>query len=217
MTVVLEFIDMLNEMRFGRLSNASIAKFKALSREIVYEDGLGATELLVSSSLLPFYTDGFFSFPRREDVDRSNVTRINRLQTNEVVFEAKDGGTITDRVYRSKILANFMAPERIVLRIDAQVMLIKNMDEDLVNGSMGRVVGFDDPGAEKDGDGKGTRGRDTKGGKAGLGKGCPVVVFANGRRHTFTAETWTVELPNGEIQASRTQVDFFFFSFLHGW
>ena len=40
-----EFVDMLNEMRFGQLSPQSIAKFKSLSREIVYEDGLGATEL----------------------------------------------------------------------------------------------------------------------------------------------------------------------------
>jgi ATP-dependent DNA helicase PIF1 len=215
MTVVLEFIDMLNEMRFGRLSNASIAKFKALSREIVYEDGLGATELLVSSSPLPFYTDGFFSFPRREDVDRSNVTRINRLQTDEMVFEAKDSGTIKDPVHRSKILANFMAPERIALRLEAQVMLIKNMDEDLVNGSMGRVVGFEFPGAEKDVDGKGARGRDVKGGKAGLEKRCPLVEFVNGKRQLITPETWNVELPNGEIQASRSQVDFLLL-FFHG-
>jgi ATP-dependent DNA helicase PIF1 len=40
-----EFIDMLNEMRFGRLSSQSIARFKSLSREIQYDDGLGATEL----------------------------------------------------------------------------------------------------------------------------------------------------------------------------
>ena len=40
-----EFVDMLNEMRFGRLSAQSIAKFRSLEREIVYEDGLGATEL----------------------------------------------------------------------------------------------------------------------------------------------------------------------------
>ncbi len=40
-----EFVDMLNEMRFGRLSEESIAKFRRLSRDIVYEDGLGATEL----------------------------------------------------------------------------------------------------------------------------------------------------------------------------
>lgn len=36
---------MLNEMRFGTLSQKSIQKFKALSRDIIYEDGLGPTEL----------------------------------------------------------------------------------------------------------------------------------------------------------------------------
>lgn len=36
---------MLNEMRFGRLSQSSIAKFKSLSRPINYEDGVSATEL----------------------------------------------------------------------------------------------------------------------------------------------------------------------------
>ena len=40
-----EFVDMLNEMRFGRLSAQSVARFRSLEREIVYEDGLGATEL----------------------------------------------------------------------------------------------------------------------------------------------------------------------------
>lgn len=35
-----------------------------------------------------------------------------------------------------------MAPETIVLKIDAQVMMIKNLDDTLVNGSMGRVIGF---------------------------------------------------------------------------
>ena len=40
-----EFVNMLNEMRFGELSQKSVAKFKTLSREKGYEDGLGATEL----------------------------------------------------------------------------------------------------------------------------------------------------------------------------
>lgn len=35
-----------------------------------------------------------------------------------------------------------MAPGTIVLKIDAQVMMIKNLDDTLVNGSMGRVIGF---------------------------------------------------------------------------
>lgn len=42
-----EFVDMLNEMRFGRLSSASIAKFKSLCRPVVYEDGIVPTELCV--------------------------------------------------------------------------------------------------------------------------------------------------------------------------
>lgn len=43
----IEFVNMLNEMRFGRLSQKSIAKFKSLSRNVVYEDGLGPTELYI--------------------------------------------------------------------------------------------------------------------------------------------------------------------------
>ena len=38
---------MLNEMRFGTLSQKSINMFKGLSREIEYDDGLGPTELWV--------------------------------------------------------------------------------------------------------------------------------------------------------------------------
>lgn len=49
-----EFVDMLNEMRFGRLSQQSIARFKSLSRAITYEDGLGATELSVLCTILLF-------------------------------------------------------------------------------------------------------------------------------------------------------------------
>jgi hypothetical protein len=42
---------MLNEMRYGTLSPKSIARFRQLSREIVYEDGIGPTELYATVSL----------------------------------------------------------------------------------------------------------------------------------------------------------------------
>jgi ATP-dependent DNA helicase PIF1 len=42
-----EFIDMLNEMRFGRLSDASIGKFRKLKRQPQYNDGIEPTELCV--------------------------------------------------------------------------------------------------------------------------------------------------------------------------
>ncbi|KAJ4484600.1 PIF1-like helicase-domain-containing protein [Lentinula lateritia] len=39
------FVNMLNEMRFGVLTAQSIAKFRSLSRDIAYDDGLAPTEL----------------------------------------------------------------------------------------------------------------------------------------------------------------------------
>jgi len=40
-----EFAGMLNEMREGRLSSKSIAKFRSLNRVLKFEDQLSATEL----------------------------------------------------------------------------------------------------------------------------------------------------------------------------
>jgi ATP-dependent DNA helicase PIF1 len=59
-------------------------------------------------------------------------------------FHATDTGTIIDLAMREKLLANMMAPKTIELKKGAQVMLIKNMDDGLVNGSLGKVVSFMD-------------------------------------------------------------------------
>ena len=155
------------------------------------------------------------SFPRREDVDRSNSTRINRLHTSQHTFHANDGGTIVDPAQREKMLANFMAPKVLGLRVDAQVMLIKNMDDSLVNGSMGKVVRFADPafyGGVEDDEGAGGAGAGAGKRAAGVGQveQFPVVEFAlpgGGKREIIVMrENWKVELPNGEVQVSRTQV-----------
>lgn len=104
-----------------------------------------------------------------------------------------------------------------------QVMLIKNLDESLVNGSIGRVVRFADPelyGTEKDPygpsfDAKAAAAAKEKEAKKPLGKTVgggieyPVIEFATNagkRQHIIQPETFKVELPSGEVQASRTQV-----------
>ncbi|GAA5945450.1 hypothetical protein JCM3775_006781 [Rhodotorula graminis] len=127
-----EFIDMLNEMRFGRLSSASIQKFKGLARQPKYTDSLEPTEL----------------FPMRNEVDRANQNRLRALPGEETVFKAEDG--LNDHrpqvdKSRNTYLSNFMAPETLVLKVGAQVMLIKNLDTTLVNGTVGTVVGFGVP------------------------------------------------------------------------
>ena len=45
------FVDMLNAMRFGKLDAKTTQAFKALSRPVVYTDGIEPTELYVAINL----------------------------------------------------------------------------------------------------------------------------------------------------------------------
>lgn len=202
---------MLNEMRFGRMTPASIQAFRQLSRPIQYNDSIEPTEL----------------FPRREDVERSNNSRLNQLNTDGWSYPAVDGGTITDPVQREKLLSNFLACKHISLKQGAQVMLIKNMDETLVNGSIGHVIGFchkqffdqDTSGKwvefdlseldEEDRE-KRLKTRAAMEAKLAASKPLPVVRFkipgGGYRDQLIDVEPFKAELPNGEVQASRVQV-----------
>ncbi|KAJ3552575.1 hypothetical protein NM688_g4082 [Phlebia brevispora] len=201
-----EFVDMLNEMRFGRLTFSSIARFKSLSRPLSYEDGVTATEL----------------FPRREDVERSNTARMRDIDSETHSYHAFDGGPLATTDGGQKMLANFMAPEKLVIKVGAQVMLIKNLDDQLVNGSMGTVTEFcypqdflTNPGDPYVNEEKPSSKPSSKVGgsnAASVGQKWPVVEFIirqgshmGKRRMLMQPETWKVELPNGELQVSRTQ------------
>ncbi|KAJ7763559.1 hypothetical protein DFH07DRAFT_395473 [Mycena maculata] len=165
---------------------------------------------------------------------------MNRLTTEVKSFRAIDGGTMPDPVQREKTLANFMAVQTLHLRVDAQVrsvsslftakggltplqvMLIKNMDDNLVNGSMGRVVRFCDQltyGTDRDIEGSSgevlgaAAGPAKKPTGAAAGVQYPVVEFSlpNGGKRALLVlpETFKVEQPSGEITASRSQVYLF--------
>lgn len=149
---------------------------------------------------------------------------MSRLRGSNKTFHAKDGGNAGED-QRKRLLDNFMAPDVLFLAVDAQVMLIKNVDETLVNGSMGRIVRFVDPQKYKDevlDDAAFTNAKDNK----PASKGAPVKAAASkvdvqmwpvveftvpgGKREVMVMpETWKVELPNGEVQASRQQVSGF--------
>jgi ATP-dependent DNA helicase PIF1 len=210
---------MLNEMRFGRLSQMSIAAFKALARPLEYDDGIEPTVL----------------FPRREDVDRANTTKLQALNGDGWSYGSVDGGAVTDPTQRAKLLANFMAPETLFLKTHAQVMLIKNLDETLVNGSMGKVMGFEyrdtyvvgrydewlENGIPEEIEGDEADNKRIQRTlaiqklRSGGQKPNPVVRFkvpgGNGnmtRDLLVEADSFKAELPNGEVQASRLQVRF---------
>jgi ATP-dependent DNA helicase PIF1 len=123
--LILEFVTMLNEMRLGMLSKESIRKFKELQRIPKFDDNIEPTEL----------------FATRKEVDTANNLRMHSLSGSTHSFRAEEGGDMLSP-QRDRLLENCMAPQAIELKKDVQVMLIKNMDENLVNGSLGKVIGF---------------------------------------------------------------------------
>lgn len=212
------FANMLNEMRLGKITNETIAAFKKLSRPIPQENGLASTEL----------------FPTRNEVENSNAFRMRSLVGKSYKYEARDTGTITDIAMRDKLLSNMMAPKVLELKKGAQVMLIKNMDDGLVNGSLGKVSAFmsektfelydkspnlfddgiDDEDLTEDAREERSKIRATflsaKESAADAGRLYPLVKFsaADGtiRAILVQPEEWKVELPSGEVQAQRSQL-----------
>lgn len=191
-----EFAAILNEMRLGKLSPRSIATFRGLSRPLTYTDGIEATEL----------------FPTRQEVDAANSSKMRVLTGNAEVYIAEDTGTIADKTHRDKLLSNCMAPISIELKINSQVMLIKNIDDTLVNGSLGRIVGFMDEQSfdraymeEEE-----APSRALKSDVKSTAKLWPLVEFAlpdgSSRQLLVQREQWKVELPSGEVQACRSQI-----------
>lgn len=166
----------------------------------------------------------FRRFPTRFEVDRSNDSRLKGLSGAVRRFEATDTG---DPNVRDKLLQHMMAPKTIDLKKGAQVMLIKNLDETLVNGSLGKVMGFSseaafayatsknaEPGsddAEVDPRAKAKIASFTRdmGSLKDL-KEYPIVQFTatdgTHRQLLCVPEDWKVELPNGEVQAQRRQL-----------
>lgn len=166
------------------------------------------------------------------EVENANGARMRNLSGKEFDFRAEDGGMIQDPVQRSKLLDNCMAPASLKLKKGAQVMLIKNIDDTLVNGSVGKVIAFMDEKTfdiyhEDEDEFQAVENMDQddeqmtisrKKLKALINKDVagdtsqkwPLVRFqiADGTSRDLLCqrESWKIELPNGEIQASRSQI-----------
>jgi ATP-dependent DNA helicase PIF1 len=121
------FVNMLNELRFGRPSPSTIKMFAALT---------GESETQKASKLSPTIL-----FPMRREVEQANAMELLKIKRPSYTFDSIDEGTAQGD-FRQKLLEHFMAPAKLHLKIGCQVMLIKNTDTDLVNGSIGTVVAF---------------------------------------------------------------------------
>lgn len=112
-----------------------------------------------------------------------NVDEINQKEFVKIKGDVKSYQMVTKG--KANILEslknNCLAEEVLQLKVGAKVICIKNSPERLyVNGSMGKVISFDNEGA-------------------------PVVELASGRKVTIKADTWRVE-EDGKVRAEISQL-----------
>lgn len=124
----IKFIDMLNKMRLGKIDDETEREFRKLSRSLPNDE-------IIPAEL----------YSTRAEVDRANFSRLNKLPGMVRTFDAMDGGSLEDKEMKERLLQNFLAPKTLQLKVGAQVMMLKNVDATLVNGSLGKIIEFVDP------------------------------------------------------------------------
>lgn len=116
-----ELIDILSKIRIGHINDNVIKFVKSLENSVFPDDGITPT-LLVSTN---------------DEAASENTQRTAAIQGHSVVSEALDCGIMKDDIDKHCI-----TPKTIVLKRGSQVMLTQNINNHLVNGSRGVIVGF---------------------------------------------------------------------------
>ncbi len=79
-------------------------------------------------------------------MDSINNAHLSNLQGSAVTFYAEDEivsyKQINNKESLQQLLNNCLATTEIVLKENAQVMLLRNLNNKLINGSRGVIVGF---------------------------------------------------------------------------
>lgn len=135
-----EFVDLLNKVRIGQMSEREIQDLNA--RCVISEDHALPTDGIVPTRL----------YVLNRDVDAVNDSRLAELEGKEVVCQARNNwrenmplGTPASVKKRMTENLSKQMPDEVRLKVGAQVMLTRNKDleKNLVNGSRGVIVRFD--------------------------------------------------------------------------
>lgn len=152
----------LNEIRQGNVSENSISLLET-RLEFHPDEGEQETKL----------------FTHNSDVDRINKMYLEQIGGASKVFKAETKG---NEVLVDVLKKSVLAMENLELRRGAQVMFVKNNYEvGYVNGTMGRVTGFNS-------------------------EGNPLVKTFDGELIEAKPESWAIEDETGRALASFTQI-----------
>lgn len=150
-----EFVKILNSIRIGRVTDDITEKLKATAKQKIENDGILATRLCSHVN----------------EAEEINEYQLNSLKGECKIYTAQD----SDQSMTKTLNQQLTVPEKLVLKIGAQVMLLKNINisNGLVNGARGVVVEFAD--------------------------NVPVVQFKSGTRYHAKLEKWNLKTNLGTI------------------
>ncbi|MBI2830749.1 MAG: AAA family ATPase [Chloroflexi bacterium] len=158
-----EFLRMLNAIRDASVDETVVSRLHQCRATAFSPDSLGRVVRLYSHNL---------------NVDLENNRELAKLPGKEYVYLMEMSGipAIAESLKRG-----CLAPEKLVLKIGAAVMFVKNnFEQGYVNGTLGTVASFNED-------------------------GFPVIASLNGDEIVAEPETWSVE-ENGKKLAELKQI-----------
>ncbi|KAF8577523.1 hypothetical protein K439DRAFT_1622040 [Ramaria rubella] len=182
------FIDALRQIRLGDVTQAGELFIRQLGRRVSYVDGVELAEL----------------YPRRLEVSQANTCHLAMLPGDIHVYHTVDTGVIQEADRHRRLLGALLLESRLVLKVGAQVMLIKKGGQGLVNGSLRVLLRFDGPVDILPRDSGGVTIGKLRQGFGGEGSQYPIIRFPQPHRGgesqevQILPEVWKVEAPMGE-------------------
>lgn len=139
---ILAFVDLLNDMRFGKLSEQSKSRLTALSRQVKYTDSVEPTELYVWAAFLgkrsPYFW--FCRFPTKREVQFANESRLAKLSGLAHTFRCTDHAGIDDKDQditpqqaKAQLDRCILAPEAMTLKVGLSTVLNTFLTAHIIN------------------------------------------------------------------------------------
>ncbi|KAL0099689.1 hypothetical protein PUN28_019828 [Cardiocondyla obscurior] len=147
------FIKVLNSIRIGRVTDDIVNILKETAKQKIEGNGVLATRLC----------------SHVKEADEINEFQLNELKGESKIFTALD----SDNSMTSILDQQLTVPGKLILKLGAQVMLLKNinLNSGLVNGARGVVIDFKND--------------------------IPVIQLRNGSRYDAKMEKWTIKTSSG--------------------
>lgn len=137
-----QFVDILQDIRKAHIPPSTLEFLRTKCQRPLPPNEFGIRPTILHS--------------RNRDVSRDNLVELQKLGGETVAYQSTDNISrdkgapkwAENQLWKSQFFMNCIAEQTLQLKVGAQVMLIKNEgagNNQLVNGSRGKVVGFRKP------------------------------------------------------------------------